>query len=658
MELNEIKGVGPKTLNLLNKLEINTINDLVEYYPYRYEVIKRTSLEEERVIIDGIIESIPQVSFFNKKMNRLMFNFNTGDNLCKVVIFNRMFLKANLKPNTIITVIGKYDKDKNTIIASDIRFGQLPEKPKYEPIYHTINGISSRELNKLVLSALETDFSYNEYIPTYLKDKYKFLPKRESIINIHKPNNSNNLKNSINTLKYEELFLYMFKMNILKLNNKNNLGLKRNITFKTLEEVIDKLPFTLTKDQYSSISEIYDDLTSEKRMNRLLQGDVGSGKTIVAFLTMIINYFSGYQSALMVPTEILAHQHYNSFIKLFDSYNINTEILTGKTSAKDKKDIYRRLKSGEIDIIIGTHALITENVEYKNLGLVITDEQHRFGVNQRSNLRNKGALADVLYMSATPIPRTYALTIYGDMDISNIKTMPSGRKEVITYLKKESEIKEVLTLMYQELKLNHQVYVIAPLIEDSDKIDLTNVNKLEEQMNKAFGKLYTIGVLHGKMKQQEKDEVMNKFKNNDIQILISTTVIEVGIDVPNATTMIIFDAYRFGLSQLHQLRGRVGRNNLQSYCVLISNYEKERLDVLLETTDGFKISEEDFKLRGSGDLFGVRQSGDMIFKIANLKNDYKMLLVAKDDSYECILNKGYLENDYLTKLVNQICNLD
>jgi len=343
---------------------------------------------------------------------------------------------------------------------------------------------------------------------------------------------------------------------------------------------------------------------------------------------------------------------------LFDSYNINTEILTGKTSAKDKKDIYRRLKSGEIDIIIGTHALITENVEYKNLGLVITDEQHRFGVNQRSNLRNKGALADVLYMSATPIPRTYALTIYGDMDISNIKTMPSGRKEVITYLKKESEIKEVLTLMYQELKLNHQVYVIAPLIEDSDKIDLTNVNKLEEQMNKAFGKLYTIGVLHGKMKQQEKDEVMNKFKNNDIQILISTTVIEVGIDVPNATTMIIFDAYRFGLSQLHQLRGRVGRNNLQSYCVLISNYEKERLDVLLETTDGFKISEEDFKLRGSGDLFGVRQSGDMIFKIANLKNDYKMLLVAKDDSYECILNKGYLENDYLTKLVNQICNLD
>jgi len=658
MELNEIKGIGPKTLSLLNKLQINAIEDLVEYYPYRYDVIKRTDLNEEKVIIDGMIESIPQVSFFNKKMNRLMFNFNTGSILCKVVIFNRIFLKNNLKPNTLITVIGKYNKEKNTLVASDIRFGSLPNTPKYEPVYHTVNGISSRELNKFILNALETNFSYNEYIPSYLKQKYNFLEKRDSIINVQNPNNAINLKSAINTLKYEELFLYMFKTNILKLNNKNNLGLERNVDFKQVEEVINKLPFTLTFDQLNTIKEIYEDLISKKRMNRLLQGDVGSGKTIVAFLAILINYFSGYQSALMVPTEILAHQHYNSFIKLFNNYNIHVEILTGKTTSKDKKDIYIRLKNGEIDVVIGTHALITEDVEYKNLGLVITDEQHRFGVNQRSNLKNKGALADVLYMSATPIPRTYALTIYGDMDISNIKTMPSGRKEVITYLKHENEIKEVLTLMYQELKLNHQVYVIAPLIEDSDKIDLTNVNKLEEQMNKAFGKLYNIGVLHGKMKQEEKEEVMNKFKNNEIQILISTTVIEVGIDVPNATTMVIFDAFRFGLSQLHQLRGRVGRNNLQSYCVLISNYEKERLNVLLETTDGFKISEEDFKLRGSGDLFGVRQSGDMTFKIANLKNDYKMLLMAKDDSYECLVNKQYLENKHLTELVNRICNLD
>lgn len=658
MELKEIKGIGPKTLGLLNKLQINTVEDLVEYYPYRYDIIKRTSLNDEKVIIDGVVESIPQVSFFNKKMNRLMFNFNTGNTLCKVVIFNRIFFKNNLKPNTVITVIGKYDQSKNTLVASDIRFGALSDIPKYEPIYHTINGISSRELNKFILSALETNFIYNEYIPEYLKEKYKFLNKKDSIINVQNPNNATNLKSAISTLKYEELFLYMFKMNILKLNKKNNLGLKRCVSFDKITEVINKLPFTLTIDQQTSIQEIYEDLVSEKRMNRLLQGDVGSGKTIVAFLSMIINYFSGYQSALMVPTEILAHQHYNSFMKLFSDYNINVEILTGKTSLKDKKDIYKRLKTGDINIIFGTHALITDSIEYKNLGLVITDEQHRFGVNQRSNLKNKGSLADVLYMSATPIPRTYALTIYGDMDISNIKTMPNGRKEVITYLKKEDEIKEVLTLMYQELKLNHQVYVIAPLIEDSDKIDLTNVNKLEEQMNKAFGKFYNIGVLHGKMNKEEKDCVMDKFKNNEIQILISTTVIEVGIDVPNATAMVIFDAYRFGLSQLHQLRGRVGRNTLQSYCVLISNYEKERLNVLLDTTDGFKISEEDFKLRGSGDLFGIRQSGDMTFKLADLKTDYKMLLAAKDDSYEYLISKQYLENKHLTQLVNQVCNLD
>ena len=414
----------------------------------------------------------------------------------------------------------------------------------------------------------------------------------------------------------------------------------------------------LIVDQEKSIKEIYDDLVDERRMNRLLQGDVGSGKTIVGFISILINYFSGYQSALMAPTEILAEQHYNNFKKMFGGYGINIELLTGKTKLKDKKEIYKKLDSGKIDVIIGTHALITEDVKYKNLGLVITDEQHRFGVNQRSNLKNKGLLADVLYMSATPIPRTYALTIYGDMDISNIKTLPSGRKEIITTIKKESEIKDVLTLMYGELKLGHQVYVIAPLIEDSDKIDLTNVEKLEEQMNKAFGKLYKIGVLHGRMKQEEKDEVMSKMKNNEIQILISTTVIEVGIDIPNATTMVIFDAYRFGLSQLHQLRGRVGRNSLQSYCVLISNLEKERLDILTTTNDGFKISEEDFKLRGSGDLFGVRQSGDMTFKIANIKNDYKMFLMAKDDSLECLTNKKYLDNNYLTNLVNKISNLD
>ena len=656
MELSEIKSVGPKTISILNKMSICDDNSLREYYPYRYNIIKRTDLYSDKVIIDGIVETIPQVSFFGKRKNRLSFNFNTGSKLCKVIIFNRLFLKSKLVPNTKIIVIGKYESKNNTLVASDIRFGVLDNVPRYEPIYHTINGISSKQLNQIILSCLDNDFSVKEYIPDYLVDKYHLNNKKDSIKNIHNPHNGVDLKSSVNYLKYEELFLYMLKMNILKASKNKDLGLERCVDYKKIEDVISHLPFNLTFDQLKSIKDIYNDLLSNKRMNRLLQGDVGSGKTIIAFLSIIINYFSGYQSALMAPTEILANQHYQNFMNLFSSYGITVELLTGKT--KNKKDIYKRLKNGEIDVLIGTHALISSNVEYNNLGLVITDEQHRFGVNQRSNLRNKGKKADVLYMSATPIPRTYALTIYGDMDISNIKTMPSGRKEVITELKSEKEIKDVLMLMYQELKKNHQCYVIAPLIEDSDKVDLTNIEKLESEMNKAFGKLYKIGVLHGKMKQEEKDLVMQKMKDNEIQILISTTVIEVGIDVPNSTVMVIFDAFRFGLSQLHQLRGRVGRNSLQSYCVLISNVEKERLKILTTTNDGFKISEEDFKLRGSGDLFGIRQSGDMSFKIANIKNDYKMLLMAKDDSLEYLESKKYLNNKNILDIVNKISNLD
>lgn len=656
MELNNIKGVGPKTINILNKLGIYNDNDLREYYPYRYDIIKRTDLNSDKVIIDGIVETIPQVSFFGNKKNRLSFNFNTGYSLCKVVIFNRLFLKNKLVPNTNIIVIGKYDNKNNTLVASDIRFGILDSIPHYEPVYHVVNGISSKQLNQIILSSMENDFDVFEYIPNDLLEKYHFNNKKDSIKNIHNPNNSTNLKASINYLKYEELFLYMLKMNVLKANKNKELGLERVVDYQKIEEVIDSLPFVLTPDQLTSVKEIYNDLISQKRMNRLLQGDVGSGKTIVAFISILINFFSGYQSALMAPTEILAEQHYQSFMNLFSKYNIKVELLTGKT--KNKKEIYKKLKAGDIDVVIGTHALISDDVEYNNLGLVITDEQHRFGVNQRSNLKNKGKMADVLYASATPIPRTYALTIYGDMDISNIKTMPSGRKDVITSIKNEKEIKEVLTLMYQELKLGHQCYVVAPLIEDSDKIDLTNVENLEIEMNKAFGKLYKIGVLHGKMKQDEKDEIMRQMKDNEIQILISTTVIEVGIDVPNSTVMVIFDAYRFGLSQLHQLRGRVGRNSLQSYCVLVSNIEKERLKVLTTTNDGFKISEEDFKLRGSGDLFGIKQSGDMTFKIANIKNDYKMFLLAKDDSLEYLNSNKYLDNFNIVNIVKKISNLD
>lgn len=664
MELTQIKGLGMKTCEKLDKLGIKDIKSLLTFYPFRYNIIKRSNLKEvknnEQITIDGIIESIPSIFYFKGKKDKMNFKLNTGFKTFNIVIFNRGFLKSKLTIGTEITVVGKIDKIKSIIVVSDLYFGKI-DKERIEPVYHTTFGLSNKQIRKYINSTVNLGYEIDDYIPTFISQKYHLLNKSEAIRHLHNPVDEIKLKQSIKRTKYEELFVYMLKMNYLKQSKKIDHGLKRDISYDKVEQFIDDLPFELTRDQIKSVEEIYKDLTEDMRMNRLLQGDVGSGKTIVAFITMYINYLGGYQSALMAPTEILAQQHYQNSKELFKKYNIDIALLTGKTKTKEKKEIYEKLKNGTIDFIIGTHALFTDDVIYKNLGLVITDEQHRFGVNQRSNLKNKGTTPDILYMSATPIPRTYALTLYGDMDVSNIKILPSGKKEIITTLKTEKEIKDVLTSMYNELKQRHQIYVVAPLIEESDKIDLKNVYDLEEKFNKAFGKICNIDILHGKMKPSEKEEVMQKFKENKINILISTTVIEVGVDVKNATMMVIFDAERFGLSALHQLRGRVGRNNLQSYCILISNYEKERLNVLTKTNDGFKVSEEDFLLRGSGDIFGLRQSGDMIFKMADLKQDFNILLKAKEDSEYLLKNLTKIdpkEQQKYLNLITKATNLD
>lgn len=664
MELTQIKGLGMKTCEKLDKLGIKDIKSLLTFYPFRYNIIKRSNLKEvknnEQITIDGIIESIPSIFYFKGKKDKMNFKLNTGFKTFNIVIFNRGFLKNKLTIGTEITVVGKIDKIKSIIVVSDLYFGKI-DKERIEPVYHTTFGLSNKQIRKYINSTVNLGYEIDDYIPTFISQKYHLLNKSEAIRHLHNPVDEIKLKQSIKRTKYEELFVYMLKMNYLKQSKKIDHGLKRDISYDKVEQFIDDLPFELTRDQIKSVEEIYKDLTEDMRMNRLLQGDVGSGKTIVAFITMYINYLGGYQSALMAPTEILAQQHYQNSKELFKKYNIDIALLTGKTKTKEKKEIYEKLKNGTIDFIIGTHALFTDDVIYKNLGLVITDEQHRFGVNQRSNLKNKGTTPDILYMSATPIPRTYALTLYGDMDVSNIKTLPSGKKQIITTLKTEKEIKDVLTSMYNELKQRHQIYVVAPLIEESDKIDLKNVYDLEEKFNKAFGKICNIDILHGKMKPSEKEEVMQKFKENKINILISTTVIEVGVDVKNATMMVIFDAERFGLSALHQLRGRVGRNNLQSYCILISNYEKERLNILTKTNDGFKVSEEDFLLRGSGDIFGLRQSGDMIFKMADLKQDFNILLKAKEDSEYLLKNLTKIdpkEQQKYLNLITKATNLD
>lgn len=659
ISVEKVKGVGSRTSMLLKKLNINTVDDLVTHYPYRYEFIKRSNLkekyEDDKVIIDGKVEMIPILVRLKGNLNKMNFRLATSTKeIVGVSIFNRAYLKNQLLVGTNITVFGKYEKNKNVILASEIRMGLLPKGEKIEAVYHGTVGLNSKAISGFINTALmEYGNDLEDYIPKNLLEKYNFLNKKTALNIIHNPSTKEKLKEASIRLKYEELFVYMAKINYLKLKNKNiKDGIEKDFDKEKLDKVIKSLPYELTVDQKTVLNEILEDLTSKRRMNRLLQGDVGSGKTIISIIAMVANYLSGYQSALMVPTEILATQHYETMKEILKDFNINIALLTGSLP-KNKKDlIHEELKLGKIDMVVGTHALIQEEVVYKNLGLVITDEQHRFGVLQRTSLQNKGIMPDVLYMSATPIPRTYALTLYGDMDISTIRTLPKGRKPIKTYLKSYSEIKDVLKMMYEELLKNHQIYVIAPLIEESETLDLTTVNELKDKMNLAFGEKYNVGIIHGKLKQTEKDKIMEDFVNNKIQILISTTVIEVGVNVLNTTMMVIFDANRFGLSTLHQLRGRVGRSALESSCILISDYDSERLNVMTTTNDGFEISEEDFKIRGHGDLFGTKQSGDMTFKIADIKEDYKILLQAKKDSMEFLLNNK--EEELKEKIINDI----
>lgn len=655
MILTDVKGVGPKTEKNLNKLEIMTPDDLINYYPFRYEVIMRTDMRDLRdgakIIIDGELASIPVIRFFGRR-DKMSFKIATASRDFNVTIYNRGFLKNKLKIGSSISLIGKYEEKHNLIVASDLKFGLLANTPKIEPIYHTVSGITIKQIETLINNLFFQDFKICDYVPAEYASKYGFYSKRQTLEMIHFPKSLKDVKIASYRLKYEEAFKFMLKMNYLKLSKNKHDGLARDVLKDKVDEFIQTLPFKLTKDQELAVKAIYEDLTSSKRMNRLLQGDVGSGKTIVAIISLYINYLSGYQGALMAPTEILANQHFLNIEGMFKKYGIRVQLLTGSTL--NKRALYEKLAAGEIDVVIGTHALISEKVVYANLGLVITDEQHRFGVNQRSNLKNKGFKPDILYMSATPIPRTYALTLYGDMDVSSIKTVPSGKKKIITMIKSNKEIKEVLNLMLAEILKGHQIYVVAPLIEESENSNLVDVETLYDNLNKALGKVCTLGLLHGKMASKEKDAVMDKFKSGDVQILVSTTVIEVGVDVKNATMMVIFDAFQFGLSALHQLRGRVGRNDMQSYCILVSDYEVERLKVLEKTDDGFKISEEDFKMRGSGDIFGVRQSGDMAFKILNIKNDFEILKQAKVDSEE-FLEKSDIKN--FDTLFNEVENV-
>ena len=644
--LEDIKGIGPKSLLALKALNLYTKDDVINYFPYRYNVYTPVKLREcsegDTCTITGYVESIPKVFFIRKNLNKLSFAFNTGSELVNVTIFNRAYLKPNIRIKSYISVIGKYNRKSNTFMASEIKLTPIT-KTVIEPVYHLNQGIKRSNFKKLVDEILDNTVEIKSNVPDYLIEKYNFVNKKEAVTNVHKPKDINSLKKADLHLIYEELFTFMLKVSYLK--EKNASDGKFNIKSFDEDKVnnfISSLSFNLTDGQMQAVSDIKGDFLSKKKMNRLILGDVGSGKTIVSFIALYMNMLAGYQGVLMAPTEILAVQHFNNMVGLFGD-KLNIQLLTSSTKKGERNKILQNLKNGETQVLIGTHSLLNDELVYNNLGLVITDEQHRFGVNQRQTLQEKGKDVDVLYMSATPIPRTLALTIYGDMDITEIRTKPGGRKKIITKIFKNSELKNVLEKMLNEIKAGHQIYVVAPLIDDEED-EKMNVSSLKDKFDVAFNGMVPTGLLHGKMKPNQKDEVMNSFKNGDTKILISTTVIEVGVDVKNATMMVIFNAERFGLATLHQLRGRVGRNDMQSYCYLISDYDAERLKVLEQSNDGFYISEQDFKLRGGGDIFGIRQSGEQSFKIANLNRDYKILMQCKSDAEEFLKSKNL--NDY------------
>ena len=640
-----VKGIGPKKAEKLNRLGIYTIKDLLYYFPRQFEdrsIIKKIAQleDEEKVTVKALITNIE--SYAPKKgmtITRIDVKDDTG--FAKLTFFNREYIKNTFRVGDSILAFGKVKKNGRFVELNSCELEYLSTSPKnigkLVPVYPLSYGITNKDIMNTIRMVFENkDIVIPEYMPEYLLKKYRLCGIDYAIRNIHFPKDKDSLKVALYRLIFEELLVLQLGLFMYKGGNSNEKGIlfKRD---QRLDDVIESLPFKLTKAQNRALNEIIDDMCSEKVMNRLVQGDVGSGKTVVALLALAECVFNGYQGALMAPTEILAQQHYESFIETFEDIGINVELLTGSVTKKQKEGILKRTKDGEIDILIGTHALIEDNVEFKNIGLVITDEQHRFGVRQRGKLSSKGESPDILVMTATPIPRTLALILYGDLDISIIDELPPGRQPIETIaVEKKKRDKVYNSLVRREVDKGRQVYIVCPLVEESESLDITSATETAEEIKRDFFPDLRVGLLHGKMKPSEKDAVMTSFKNHEIDILVSTTVIEVGVNVPNSTLMIIENAERFGLAQLHQLRGRVGRGKHQSYCVLIygSNSEvcRKRMGIMEETNDGFKISEKDLEIRGPGEFFGTMQHGVPELKIANLFKHMKILKTVQQEA--------------------------
>ena len=640
-----VKGIGPKKAEKLNKLGIYTIKDLLYYFPRQFEdrsIIKKIAQleDEEKVTVKALITNIE--SYTPKKgmtITRIDVKDDTG--FAKLTFFNREYIKNTFRVGDSILAFGKVKKNGRFVELNSCELEYLSASPKnigkLVPVYPLSYGVTNKDIMNTVRMVFESkDIKIPEYMPEYILKKYRLCGIEYAIKNIHFPKDKESLKIALYRLIFEELLVLQLGLFMYKGGSSDEKGIlfKRN---QRLDEVLESLPFSLTRAQNRALNEIIDDMCSEKVMNRLVQGDVGSGKTVVALLALAECVFNGYQGALMAPTEILAQQHYESFTETFEDIGINVELLTGSVTKKQKEGILQRARDGEIDILIGTHALIEDNVEFKNIGLVITDEQHRFGVRQRGKLSSKGESPDILVMTATPIPRTLALILYGDLDISIIDELPPGRQPIETIaVEKKKRDKVYNSLVRREVDKGRQVYIVCPLVEESETLDITSATETAEEIKRDFFPDLRVGLLHGKMKPSEKDAIMTAFKNHELDILVSTTVIEVGVNVPNSTLMIIENAERFGLAQLHQLRGRVGRGKHQSYCVLIygSNSEvcRKRMSIMEETNDGFKISEKDLEIRGPGEFFGTMQHGVPELKVANLFKHMKILKTVQQEA--------------------------
>lgn len=657
--VQQIKGVGEKFAQDLSLIGIHTVEDLLMNFPSRYDFIEIRPLAElihdDKVTIEGQVIQEPTLQLYGKKKSRLSFSIEVEHVAVRAVMFNRAFAKKQIHPGDTITLIGKWDAHRLQITVNTYKKGPADNHAAIEPIYSLKGDITNYKLKKTMETALQFySDQMEELLPENYLEAYKLPDRKRAIKTMHFPENRVALKHARRRFTYEEFLIFQLRMQLLrKMEKEAVIGNKQDFDPEKVKAFIKGFPFPLTKAQNRTLQQILSDMKSPFRMNRLLQGDVGSGKTAVAAIALYASITAGKQCALMVPTEILAEQHFGSLSNLF-AERAHIVLLTGSIKGNKRKDLLEEIAHHQANIVVGTHALIQDDVFFADLGLAVIDEQHRFGVEQRRVLRNKGLDPDVLFMTATPIPRTLAITAFGDMDVSVIDEMPAGRKEIETYWIKDNMLERVLGFIEKHISYGEQAYIICPLIEESDKMDIQNAVDLYNELQAFYPPDIKVGLMHGRLHTDEKETIMKQFAQNELHILVSTTVVEVGVNVPNATIMVIYDAERFGLSQLHQLRGRVGRGDKESYCILIADPKgdvgKERMRIMTETTDGFALAEQDLKLRGPGDFFGKKQSGLPDFKVADMIHDYRALETARNDAQEIIETNMLYENEDFYRL--------